>query len=347
MFERGHLDERKSSILKLLVTDYVKTAQPVGSEYLALRYSLGVKPATIRHELAEMSEMGYLRQPHISAGRIPSDRGYRFYVDQLMEPMAIPPGKARQARNYMDEQRAEIEEIVIQSCRLLAGLTQCASLATRPLIEDTQIRLVSLSRVANNKLLLVLLLSNGIVEHRLLDLPHSVSDTDAEKLRDTISAQTTDKTLHELATGQPESRGGMPYSEAYGAAMAGVENIAKSADESEVFVEGTGNILRQPEFKDFKRLGKLLDALEERDALFQLLSAALYKPGTTILIGSENPYDALRDASLVTARYSIGNRVCGTIGVVGPTRMNYRRATAAVDLIAKLLSELLTEMSLG
>jgi heat-inducible transcriptional repressor len=345
MLYSAQLDNRKSIILKAVVTDYVKTAQPVGSEYLARRHALGIKPATIRNELAEMAEMGYLRQPHTSAGRIPSDLGYRFYVDKLMEPSYISAGQARRAESDLGSQWTEMDEIIYQSCRVLAGLTHYASLATQPSMEETTVRLVNLSRLAPDRLLLVVALSNGGVEHAILEVVERLTDGDAVRLSNALSAHLVGKALRELSAPEQDVPNDVPSPEAYQAARARIGEMARAAENSDVFIEGTSNILKQPEFKDVNRLEHLLAALQEKKSLLRLLSKALLGPGATVIIGSENPNPAMRDASLVTARYSIGGRVCGTIGVVGPTRMDYRHSVAAVNLIASLLSDLLTRLS--
>lgn len=340
------LDERKSVILKFVVRDYVSTAQPVGSQHLAERYTLGVKPATIRNELAEMSEMGYLRQPHTSAGRIPSDLGYRFYVDRLMEPVTLSRNQAAQTRKWSSES-SEVEEIIYDSCRILAGLTRYTSLATRPSTNETTVRLVSLSRLPRHKLLLVLVLSTGVVEHRILDVKHQMTEAETVRLSNLLTSQVAGRTLQEVGSTQfatPESGEAL---ETYKLAISSISDMARSAADDEVFIEGTSNMLKQPEFQDFERLERLLKMLDKREALLRLLSMVMLGRDVSVVIGSENPYPDMRDASFVAARYFISDRVCGTIGVIGPTRMDYGRASAAVTLMARSLSDFLTAMSVG
>ncbi len=341
------LGERRSRILAAVVNDYVTTAEPVGSEHLVQRYDFGVKPATIRNELAAMSEMGYLRQPHTSAGRVPSDRGYRYYVDQLMPDPSLEPSETRRAKRGYDRYESEVEDIVQQTCRILSDLTRYASLATPPHMDAITIKHIGLSSIDEGKTLIITILSTGHMDHRVVDHGEKIAPTDLIAMGNLISERLRDADLHGLARASDELPTELQaLSPFYKKVVSAVKQALAIATDDEIFVEGTSHILRQPEFGDRERLTSMLEVLEQRHALYQIMSSSLLGGNVTVIIGSENRFDKMRDCSFIASSYSIGGRVCGSIGVVGPTRMDYRRAVAAVEYMAVNLSALLTSLSI-
>jgi heat-inducible transcriptional repressor len=341
------LNERKQIILKAVVHDYTSTAEPVSSEMLAYRCRLGVKPATIRNEMAELSEMGYLRQPHTSAGRVPSDLGYRFYVDRLMSGPGLSSAEENGVMETYSKAPAEIEELLRLTCRVLSTLTHYASVATEPASRSASIRHISLSLIDSRKLLLAVVTTDGRVEHSILELSSPLTQSKVNTLCAVLSGQYCGLRLDGLP---PHDRDFVPEEAKlvetdYKLVARALRQLVRSMRQESVFVEGAGHILSQPEFKDIAKLETLLTALEERHVLYQTLSSTLMGPHTTIIIGHENPSVEMSDCSFVAAPYCVGGRTCGAVGVMGPTRMNYRRAVAAVTLLAQSLSELLTTIS--
>ena len=351
MFKRdmqSPLDERKRKILKLVVHDYVQTAEPVASESLVSRHRLDVKPATVRNEMAEMADMGYLRQPHTSAGRVPSDLGYRFYFDRLMPSRTLGAREREMARSACDDAEADVERILLETCRVLSALTRYASVATQTSDDEVEVSHVSLAQLHGDKLLLVIVFSDGQVAHRLLRATVAAK-RELARVSAALDAGLSDRTVGEICAGlaveaPPEIAA---HAELFRLAFGQVRQAARDLLQGGVYVDGTSFILRQPEFQDVHKVEAVLDALEQRQSLFQVLSMALLGPEAFVVIGSENPCVEMRECSFVAARYSIGDRLGGTIGVVGPTRMDYRRAVAAVDFMAKNLTGLLTFLSIG
>lgn len=342
------LDERKGRILQAIVNEYVETADPIGSEWLVTHYDFGCKSATLRNEMAEMSERGYLLQPHTSAGRIPSDRGYRYYVDRLMPSEPLPEAVQQQTLAAYEQTRMEIEEIVQQTCRMLANMTQYPSVGTPPVLETTRLHHLYLTVASPRRVLLVLLLSTGHVEHSLLEVGHAPGEASLQRIANYLNEVLAGHELNALSAHVL----GEPPSELHAdralleATHAAIMQAAASLVDQRVFLEGTSHILRQREFQDVQRLEQLIAALEQRNVLFQVLSRALLGPDVTVIIGSESPVGAMQDCSVVTSPYYIRERTGGFIGVVGPTRMRYHRAVAAVGLMARSLSTLLTRASL-
>ncbi|MDO8588868.1 MAG: heat-inducible transcriptional repressor HrcA [Armatimonadota bacterium] len=343
------LNERKQIILKAIVNDYTSTAEPVSSEMLAYRYRLGVKPATIRNEMAEMSELGYLRQPHTSAGRVPSDMGYRFYVDWLMSGPGLSSAEEAKAVEGYANAPAETDALLQLTCRLLSTLTHYASIATEPATNTATIRHISLSLMGGRNMLLAVVTSDGRVEHSILDLPSPTTHRRTARLSNLLSEQFGGLRIDSVQSHNLDSapEGATDIASEYKMAVRALKRLVREMCQGSVRLDGAGHILSQPEFKDIRKLEALLLAFEERRLLYQTLNAAMNEARSAIIIGNENAYPEMRECSFVTATYRIGGRASGAIGVMGPTRMNYRRAVAAVNLLAQNLSELLTTISIG
>ena len=344
------LGERRCRILAAVVNDYVDTAEPVGSETLAQKYNFGVKPATIRNELAAMSDLGYLRQPHTSAGRVPSDMGYRYYVDQLMPTPSLESSDTYRAKHGYDPYESEIEGILQQTCRILSGLTKYTSLATPPQMDTVSIRHIALSAIGPGKILVITVLNTGHIDHRVVDYNQALTLSDLAALGNFINSRFQDADLNGLSSFTDE---------AFPAELIGLRKLYKlvismlrqalvSASDDEIYMDGTTHILKQPEFTRGDRMASLLGILDHRRTLFEILSSALLGRGVKVIIGTENQFDEMQECSFITSRYTVGNPPkAGSIGVVGPTRMDYQRAVAAVQFMASNLSKLLTSLSIG
>lgn len=345
------LGVRKIQILQAIVLDYVATTKPVGSERLLEIQTLNCKSATIRNEMAELSEWGYLMQPHTSSGRIPTDRGYRYYVDELMNPpAALGLEEADDARQNARKMQNDLEEILLQTCRVLTGLTSYPSLATDPVLETTSLQRIFLTEASPRHALLVATLSTGHVAHRLVELESAPGDSALVRMANFVNAQAGERELGEAS--RLLSALEVPVElTAHAAALAKITaallQVVQGLSERRVFLEGVNQIFRQPEFQDVERLTSLMQALEQPGALRQMLFDAQYACDVTVMIGSENAYAPMQECSVIASPYRIGDRMAGCLGVVGPTRMNYDRATAAVGLMAQNLSTMLTNLSLA
>lgn len=340
------LGSRKQFILKAIVTDYVETAEPVGSHSLMERYEFGVRSATIRNEMAELSDMGYLCQPHTSAGRIPSDMGYRFYVDRLMDQVGLSSAEATTVKKRLVPHRTELDIILEQTCRVLSELARYTSLATLPTVDDAVVRHISVTSVGDKKLLAVLVLDNGAVIHELLDVDAASGRIDPIRATNFLTQRLAGRTLAslDLAAVEPLPNEVQGMEDLLARVLRFVRRELQSAGEIDIHLEGASYIMQQPEFRDVVRLETVMSVLEQRQALYRLFSSVYLGPEVTVIIGKENPVNEMFDCSFVGTKYRIGGRVAGTIGVVGPTRMDYRRAVAAVEFMARNLEELLAEL---
>lgn len=347
------LDLRKQRILQAIVQDYIATAEPVGSHVLVERYRLGVKSATIRNEMAEMSERGYLRQPHTSAGRVPSDRGYRFYVNRLMALPVIQEGETARIQNAVASASSELDGILRRTCQLLTEMTHLPAVATSPDADDTELRQIFLAAAGIDKSLLVLLFSTGRSETRLL-VETRLSASDALVLANALNERFAGATLSQLRNVTDEVPP-MELGTFYSIWLRITQEIVAAAraiqDELPMYIEGTQAAFVQPEFREVDKLGQFLATLQERAALLELLgdvvsgSSGNPRPPVQVRIGEEWGRPEMAEYSLVSSSYYIGTQERGTIGVVGPTRMDYGRAAAAVELMARTMSDLLTRLT--
>lgn len=349
------LDLRKQRILQAIVQDYVATAEPVGSHVLVERYSLGVKSATIRNEMAEMSERGYLRQPHTSAGRVPSDLGYRFYVNRLMPLPVIQEGEAVSIRGAVATASSELDAILRRTCQLLTTMTRLPAVATPPEnAAKTQLRQVFVSPAGTDKTLLVLLFSTGRTANRVLSdakVTASGALTLANALNEAFAGRNPSDLNDSLEPPPGEAR--RSYAALWPRLVAEVTATVRAvaSEEAPVYVEGANAVLELPEFRDADRLGQLLSTLQERAAVLEMLGRAFgAAPGGTdtsavqVAIGEEMGRSDLAPYAVVMSPYFIGERERGAIGVLGPTRMDYARASASVAFMAQTMGDLLTRL---
>ncbi|MGI6036738.1 MAG: heat-inducible transcriptional repressor HrcA [Limnochordia bacterium] len=340
------MNERKREILRAVTKDYISTAEPVGSRTIARKYDLGVSPATIRNEMADLEEGGYLRQPHTSAGRIPSDKGYRFYVDALMDPLEVTPAEKKRIAKELQQQRVELEEIIYRTTHLLALLTNYTSIAVAPGIKNSVVRYLQLLPLSEAYVLVILVTEPGFVQTRLVEVNQPLSAEKASRLSAFLNGKLQGLTLNDLdlvtlTEIKDELADGRLFQEAIELLQKGLQNTSTE----KVYLDGAIHLFDQPEFKDVDRARLLLEALEERERLLNICSEVSRDSGVVVRIGEENNWTEMQDCSLITATYTLHGQVIGVVGVIGPTRMEYARAVSVVDYMAAHLSEILTDMS--
>lgn len=335
------MDRRKQQVLKAVVQDYVDTAEPVGSRTLARKYGLGVSPATIRNEMADLEEMGFLEQPHTSAGRIPSDRGYRFFVDMLMDTVVPAPAMVERLRRLYAARVDQVGRLLRQTAQVLSEATDCLALVEAPRVEPVTFRHLQVLPLSERRAVLVLVTDEGLVQQRLLELPEPASEADLQRISAALSRRLAGLTLDRV--GHTVLRELYDELAACGALLeVALEALRPPAsdDDHPVFVLGTRRLFRQPEFHDVERAQVVLGLVERQDLVRDLLG----RQGSeelVITIGHENPYPDLYDCSVVSATYRLGGEAAGRIAVLGPKRMHYPRITSLMELLAQLLTEAL------
>ena len=333
MAPTGELSERKAALLRDLVRLFIRTGEPVGSEALSASTQLGVSSATIRNELAALEEMGYLTQPHTSAGRMPTDRGYRYFVDMLPARTRLKDPDRRAIVGFFDDALADVDEILRGTTHLLSRLTRYASLALAPSTRESPIARAELIPVGSSTLLLVVF-ENGRVEKRQIDLPAALKPADVDRLSRALDETLRGLTLHEgkaLAERGPHDRA---HPDVYERVAAALGSIDEATEAEHVFLGGVSNIAAEEAFQRRETLREMLEALERESEILRLLRDAATTPPVTVTIGRENPVTGMWEASIIAAPYAAG----GTIGVVGPLRMDYVSAISAVREVAERLS---------
>ena len=337
------LDDRKVEVLRAIVEDYVATREPVGSKALVDRHSLGVSSATVRNDMAVLEDEGYIAQPHTSAGRIPTDKGYRVFVDRLngLKPLSVPE---RRAISTFLEGAVDLDEIVTRSVRLLAQLTRQIAVVQYPLITRSTIRHVEIVAMAGTRVLLVVITENGRVDQAVVELPAELDAATLASLRDRLNAQLAGQRLAEVSDRLADiTEQFAPEHRASVASMVAalLENIAEAHDER-VAVAGTANITAYGrEFETGMR--PLLEALEEHVVLLHLVGEATSPLAVSVRIGSENEHIALTTSSVVSSSYGTGGELLGSLGVVGPLPMDYPGTMATVRAVARYVSQILAE----
>jgi heat-inducible transcriptional repressor len=340
------IEDRKLAVLRAIVEDYVATQEPVGSKTLVERHRLGVSPATVRNDMAALEEEGLIAQPHTSAGRIPTDKGYRFFVDRLTSLKPMSPAEKRAIATFL-EGAHDLDDVVQRSVRLLAQLTQQVAIVQYPTLARSTVRHVELVALSTSRLLAVLILSSGRVEQRVIEVPVELTDALIGDLRTHVNRSAAGERIADAAAAlgdlpdevEPDAR--TTYSIVVAAL---VEAISDHRSDERVVVGGTANLAR---FGDsFERSVKpMLEALEEHVVLLKLLGEATSPSRVTVTIGHEGPFDQLASTSVVATGYGSSEESLASLGIVGPTRMDYPGSMAAVRAVARYVSTILDEGS--
>lgn len=333
------LDKRKRKVLYAIVHDYIQTAEPVGSRTVSRRYELGVSPATIRNEMSDLEEMGFLEQPHTSAGRVPSDLGYRFYIDSLLQVPRLTRQEAAVIKNLLSRQMRSSEEIVQQLAKLLSALTSYTSIVLGPSRAQIKLRQVQLIHINDRQVYLVGVTDGGILVNRMIDVSSGVDKESLLVLQQWLNERLTGLTLEEIKNwGMTELQHELQVN--FGLFKAITDELFSiKGQEGRVFLGGTTNILNQPEFHDLEKVRALLELLDQEALIWEAMSQVVGK-GIVVSIGAENVQGAMQECSLVTAEYHLGDGLFGHFGLLGPKRMNYDRVLALVQGVLDTLGQL-------
>ncbi len=338
------LDDRGAQVLRLVVEDYIETAEPVGSRTISKKMKQALSPATIRNIMADLEEMGYLCQPHTSAGRIPTGTGFRYYVNHLLARRQLARSERDLLRKVTDEGITGADDIVRQSSRLLSNLSRHACVVVVSRFSHQALRSLSLLRASSDRILLVAVLQGGWVQHRLIEDEPGLTADDLEKINAYLNEMAVGLTLPQLRVKILEEmkKEKAVYNRLMRKALLLGSRALAESHPGEVYVEGRAHILEQPEFiDDVQKLKRILRAFEEKGIILRLLDAALESEAIQVSIGSENPVEELPDIAVVSSGYHQGESAMGSIGLIGPIRMDYSRVIPLVEYTARLLSSVL------
>lgn len=339
------LDDRKLKVLYAIINSYIISAEPIGSKTITEEYDLGVSSATVRNEMSDLEDLGYLNKPHSSAGRVPSDKAYRLYVDKLLKDKNynIDMGKKNEIKKILAKESREIEQLLQNSARILSAITSYTALAISPKLNGSTIRHIQLIPMDNLQILMVLVSNAGVVKNSIFRLKESMPENQItilsnflnEKLNglsiEEINEETTKDILKEL----------YEFKNIIDKIIPVINQSMEDIDNIELYSDGINKILNFPEYKDLEKAKTFMKFIEDKDRVVEILSNNPFSSDIEIFIGDENIYAPIKDCSLLTTTYKMGNKTIGKIGVIGPTRMNYFRVINSLQLFSENITEII------
>jgi heat-inducible transcriptional repressor len=337
-----NLSDRSKKILEAIIEDYIGTAEPVGSRSISRRHGFSLSPATIRNVMADLEELGFLASPHTSAGRIPTDKAFRFYVDSLLTLRCIDPEQEELIKRQCRLYGSDVGDILKETSKLLSSMSHYMGVVVTPRFNTTIFRHIEFIKLGGRRLLAILVSKSGIVQNKIIETDEDIDSEDLVRMSNYLNtlleglsiAELRNRILREM---QDEK---VLYDEMLAKALRLSEQTL-CENGTEIIIEGQVNILDQPEFADVEKMKEIFRTFEEKSQLISLLDRCMESEGVHIFIGSENYIDQMAKMSVITAPYMSGNNTVGVLGVIGPTRMGYDRVIPIVDYTARLLSRLL------
>ncbi|KRQ86784.1 Heat-inducible transcription repressor HrcA [Caloramator mitchellensis] len=335
------IGERKKHILKAIIDDYIETAEPVGSRTIAKKYEMGISSATIRNEMADLEELGFLEQPHTSAGRIPSDLGYRYYVDKLINIKNPTKEEENEIKKILQlVTLCEIDNIIKRTTKLLSEVTSYTAAVLSPSVRRSSLKSIQLAQINETDVLAIIITDTAVIKHVVVKLPRKIEYDTLIKINNLLNDKLRGLSIEQIDLSVIsqillELKG---YHEILNAIIPVLYESLKSVD-CDVYLEGTTNIFRYPEYNDINKAKSFLGLLEKKDTLIDILADD--SDYLKVSIGSENENAEVKDCSIVRASYMVGNKVVGTIGVIGPTRMDYSKVIGILKYIADNLNDIL------
>ncbi len=343
------LDERKMKILQAVIKNYLETGEPVGSRTISKYTDLNLSSATIRNEMADLEEMGYIVQPHTSAGRIPSDKGYRLYVDTMMQQMdTAMQEKTREVEELKDlllEKEEKMDQLLKSVAKTLAVNTNYASMISSPSYSGSRLKFIQLSRVDANQLIAVIVLEGNILKNSMISVSEELDDETLLKLNVLLNTHLNGLPIEEINLGlvaRLKQQAGI-HSDIVGEVIDAVAESIKADEDLEIYTSGANNIFKYPELADQQKASEIISTFEEKQMLTTLVQDTLSKENNTgiqVYIGDETPVSSMKDCSVVTATYELGEGMKGTIGIIGPKRMDYEKVVGTLQTLMKQLDAL-------
>ena len=336
------LDERKTKILEAIIRNYLETGEPVGSRTISKFTDLNLSSATIRNEMSDLEEMGYILQPHTSAGRIPSDKGYRFYVDRIMDDKER---EVSEIKELMIERQDKMELLLKQVVKVLATNTNYAAMVSAPSYHRNKVKFLQLSQVDEKQLVAVVVVEGNIVKNKIIDVSEVLDNETLLKLNMLLNTNLNGLSLEEINLGmitKLKEQAGI-HSNIVSEVLDAVAEAIKVEDDLEIYTSGATNIFRYPELSDSERASELINTFEEKKPLTELVQETLADENNTgiqVYIGNETPVQAMKDCSVITATYELEEGMQGTIGIIGPKRMDYEKSLSAMKTLMAQLDKI-------
>ena len=342
MINHEEMSERKLKILHAIIQNYLETGEPVGSRTISKYTDLNLSSATIRNEMADLEEMGYIIQPHTSAGRIPSDKGYRLYVDMLME-------EKEQELNEMQDQMLDkadkMDQLLKQAAKVLATNTNYATMVSTPMNNSNKIKFIQLSMVDEEQVIAVIVLGGNVIKNKIINIDEPISNENLLKLNMLLNTTLNGMSIEEINLGliaRLKEQAGI-HSQVVGYVLDAVADVIHVAANTEIYTSGATNIFKYPELSDNQSAQEIISAFEEKQQLSELVTQTLAQDentGIQVYIGDETPVQTMRDCSVVTATYELGDGMKGTIGIIGPKRMDYEHVLKSMKRLQTELDQM-------
>ena len=342
MINHEEMSERKLKILHAIIQNYLETGEPVGSRTISKYTDLNLSSATIRNEMADLEEMGYIIQPHTSAGRIPSDKGYRLYVDMLME-------EKEQELNEMQDQMLDkadkMDQLLKQAAKVLATNTNYATMVSTPMNNSNKIKFIQLSMVDEEQVIAVIVLGGNVIKNKIINIDEPISNENLLKLNMLLNTTLNGMSIEEINLGliaRLKEQAGI-HSQVVGYVLDAVADEIHVDDDMQIYTSGATNIFKYPELSDNQSAQEIISAFEEKQQLSELVTQTLAQDentGIQVYIGDETPVQTMRDCSVVTATYELGDGMKGTIGIIGPKRMDYEHVLKSMKRLQTELDQM-------
>ncbi len=338
------LDERKQRILQAVIQDYISSAEPVGSRTLARKYDLGVSPATIRNEMADLEMLGYLEHIHTSSGRVPSSKGYRLYVDSLLPVQPMTDAEKAMIDKWYKAKVQQLDQVFQETAKIISKLTRNVSLVLAPQISKAAFRCIQFLPLDDHRVIAVLMTDAGFVENRIMEMPAGSSFEDFQRMAKVINGCLAGHTLGAIQNGSlKQIEAEIGDNGLYESAMTLIDKALNSQRKERLYLGGTTEMMEQPEFHNVDKVKELLIMLEKDQLMKDILKAHL-GDGLTVTIGQENEYSGIKDCSIITATYHLDGELLGSMAVLGPTRMEYGRTMSLLNYMNNNLTEVIKRL---
>ncbi|OQP05854.1 MULTISPECIES: heat-inducible transcriptional repressor HrcA [Geobacillus] len=338
------LTDRQLLILQVIIDDFIRSGQPVGSRTLSKKHQITFSSATIRNEMADLEELGYIEKTHISSGRVPSEKGYRYYVDHLLPPQRLTRADIQKIRSVFAERIYELEKLVQKSAQILSDLTNYTSIALGPAFKESKLKRMQIVPLNEQTAVAIVVTDTGHVENRVVTVPTTVNAGDLEKMVNILNDRLNGVPLIDLKEKIETEVADVlrRHIRNYDIILNTLIDTLDIPEEERMFFAGKANMLNQPEFSDIQKVRPLLNIIEQEKDIYRLLRKQNQR-GVQVSIGRENELSGMENCSLITATYSVGNEPLGTIAILGPTRMEYSRVITVLNRVASDLSAALTK----
>jgi len=337
------LNKRFREVLELIIMDYICSAEPVGSRTICKRYGIQLSPATVRNVMADLEDLGFLWQPHASAGRIPTDKAFRFYVDKILDVQSLNQTEREKIRREYRISQYDIPEMMRETSRILSGLSNYAGVILTPKMASTIFKHIQFIRLSVDQILVIFVTSTGAVQNRIIQMENNLSQDELDRISRYLNEMLEGLTLAQVRRRILKEMEGerIAYDNLMKQALKLGHRAFNRQEEKELYIDGKMNILDEPEFADVEKMKSLFRAFEEKSFLITLLDKCLAGEGVQITIGSESEFSEMEGCSLISAPYGRLDRTSGILGILGPRRMNYSRVISLVEYTAQLLTEIL------